>query len=266
MKRLMVFVLVVLMLCAGMAQAAEWRDGLSASQPYVGVRPVDLNEHLGYMMFYPSANMKAEYACQRLFIYLPREDVRAGSGMLYLCSVEDNQQIWSTAMNNTAVVEQRAITEEELNGLLWGSGTCFEVVLPKSLEFGKNYFVNMERNCIVSNDGKVDNPEVGGTDAWSFTLEGAFGVSGMEYRRMQPDGTYLEGITNPQAGDQIRFDLVLGGNATMAAVYAFNGVDFQTTSYTVSCEVLGTVEAEFPMWGVMFLDAQGNEVDRVEFW
>ena len=266
MKRLMVLVLVVVMLCAGMAQAAEWRDGLSASQPYVGVRPVNLSEHMGYMMFYPSANMAAEYACQRLFIYLPREDVHAGTGMLYLCSVEDNKQIWSTPMNNAAAVEQREITEEELNGLLWGGGTCFEVVLPKSLEFGKNYFVNMERNCIVTNDGRVDNPEVGGTDAWSFSLQGEFGVSGMEYRRLQPDGSYEEGIITPQAGDEIHFELILGGNATMAAVYAFNGVDFQTTSFTASCEVIGSVDAEFPMWGVMFLDAQGNEVDRVEFW
>ena len=266
MKRLMVLVLVVLIACAGMAQAAEWREGLSPSKPYVGVREIDLKEHLGYMMFYPSASMHAENACQRLFIYLPREDVKAGTGTLYLCTEEDGQ-IWSTVMNNTATVLQREITEEELTGLLWGGGTCFEVLLPKTLEFGKQYFVNMTRNCIEANDGSIDNPEVGGTDAWAFTLQGDFGVGGMEYRRANADGSYEENIVAPKAGDEIRFDLVLGGNATMAVLYGYNDtVDFDATAFEQSGEVTGTVMGEFPMWGVMFLDAAGNEVDRVEFW
>ena len=267
MKRLMVLVLVVLMLCAGMAQAAEWREGLSPSQPYVGVRPVDLDEHMGYMMFYPSAKMQAENACQRLFIYLPREDVKVGNGTLYLCVEGESTPIWSTVMTNAEAVEQREITEEELTGLLWGGGTCFEILLPKSLEFGKNYFVNMTRDCIVTTDGKLDNPEVGGTEAWGFTLQGEYGVGGMEYRRPAPDGSYVDGIMKPQAGDEIRFDLVLGGNATMAVIYGYNdSVDFDVTSFDESGEVVGSVMTEYPMWGVMFLDAQGQEVDRVEFW
>ena len=266
MKKLLVMALVVLMLCGCMAQAAEWRDGLGPNKPYVGSPEINLDEHMGYMMFYPSASMKAQNACQRLFIYLPREDVQAGAGNLYLCTEADGQ-IWSTPMNNTYAVEQRNITEDELTGLLWGGGTCFEVQLPKTLEFGKTYFVNMERNCIVTTNGQLDNPEVGGTTAWSFELEGDFGVSAMEYRRASANGSYEEGILAPQAGDEIRFDLVLGGNATMAVLYGYNDtVDFTETAFEQSGEVIGTVMAEYPMWGVMFLDAQGNEVDRVEFW
>ena len=111
MKKTMVLVLVLVMLCVGMAQAAEWTNGLSPSKPYPGVPEVDLNEIMGYMMFYPSVNMPKEYACQRLFIYLPREDVRAGKGTLYLVDLDSNQQIWSTTMNNTTAVRQRPITD-----------------------------------------------------------------------------------------------------------------------------------------------------------
>ena len=261
MKKLMVWSLVLVLMCAGLAQAAEWSDGRSPSQPYVGVPEVNLNEIMGYMMFYPSAKMTKDYACQRLFIYLPREDVKAGKGTLYLVDQDANQQVWSTTMNNTAAVRQRPITDAELTSLLWGGGTCFEIRLPKTLAVGKNYFVNMTRECIVSNDGKVDNPEVGGTTAWAINIGGQFGVSNMEYRRPNGDGTYQEQLLTPQVGDEIRFDLVLGGEAAMAVVYAYNdSVDFIQQTYTESCEVIGSVTGDTIGWGVTFLDAAGNPI------
>ena len=264
MKRILVLVLVAMMLCVGMAQAAEWTEGRSPSKPYVNQPEVNLDEMFGYLMFYPNKGMAAQNSCQKLFIYTPRGDVKVGEGTFYLISVEENAKIWETKMNDETAVTQRPITEAELAGLLWGSGTCFEVLLPKTLEVGNSYFVNMERACMVSTDGKVDSPEVGGTDAWAFTVEGDWGVSGMEYL---PDAEDAESTAHPQVGDTIRFDLVLGGDAVRAVLYGYNdSVDFVLTMYEESCEVTGTVLAEKPSWGVMFLDAEGNELSREEFY
>lgn len=253
---------------AGETEAAkpEWRAGMSPAKPYEGVPEVDLRERMGYMIFYPTEKKPAEYSCHRLYVYLPREDVRAGSGKLYLCSQEDGM-IWSTAMDDPAAVRQHTLAAAELESLIWGSGTCFEITLPRSLDLGGDYFVNMERGCIVTEDGALDSPEVGGTDTWAFALEGDYGVSGMEYLRT--DEAEAEAITVlvPAVGDGIRFDLELGGDAVMAVVYGYNGsVDFPMTMYEQSGEVTGTVTAENPAWGVMFLDKDGNELHKAEFY
>ena len=266
MKRILVLVLVALMVCAGMAQAAEWTDGRSPSQPYLGQPAVDLDKEFGYLMFYPNKGMAAQNSCQKLFIYLPRDDVKVGTATFYLVSLDDNKEIWRTAMNNADAVTMRPITEPELNGLLWGSGMCFEILLPKTLELGKTYFVNMERGCIVTNSG-IDSPEVGGTSAWSFKVEGNWGVNNMEYIRPIERSEEGLSVAHPQAGDEIHFDLVLGGGATMAVLYGYgDSVDFITTMYQESASVTGTVLAASPAWGVMFLDASGNELSREEFY
>ena len=264
MKRATALLMALLML-VGVAQAAGWSDGTAPDQPYAGVPKVNLSEEFGYLMFYPKTPMVEEHFCQQLFIYTPREDVEASDAMFYLCSeAKRDGAIWSTPMNNTDVVTMRPITEEELDGLLWGGGTCFEVFLPETLALGQNYFVNMEEGCLVSNDG-VKSPTVGGTDSWAFTLEGDYGISAMQYRRPQGKG-YEEGVLNPEEGDEIRFDLVLGGEAESAVIYRGNdSVDFDETIYEQSGEVIGQVTGENPVWGVLFLDAQGDQVDRIEF-
>ena len=266
MKRLIVLLLVVMVACMGIAQAAEWREGLSPSKPYTNAKEIDLSETLGYWMLSPSADLQPEHSCQRLFIYLPREDVKAGDGTFYLCS-QKGGKLWSTPMNDTSAVTQREITEAELVSLIWGGGTCFEIQLPETLTLGETYFINMEQNCIIAETG-VSNQEIGGTEMWRFTVGGDFGVSAMQYLR---DG---EKVTTPEAGDTIRFDLVLGGEAAMAVVYGYNDtVDFSVTTFTESCEVTGEVVADGAIWGVMFLDEQGQpilngrqEPIRVEFW
>lgn len=264
MKRITVWILVMLLMCAGVAQAAEWPEGMSPSKPYRNEPEIDLSEKLGYMMFDPDIGLPAEHACQRLYIYLPREDVHAGDGTFYLLTEEDGE-IWSTAMNNTEAVAQRAISEEELEGLLWGGGSCFEILLPRTLELGRTYFVNMTRGCIVTEAGK-ENTQIGGTDSWRFTVTGDWGVSGMEYRRALETGRYEEQLVSPQPGDEIRFDLVLGGDAVMASVYQYDdSVDFVVTTYTTSGEIIGTVQSPSPSWGVVFLDSQGNILTKVAF-
>ena len=263
MKKATVLLLALLMIVS-VAQAAEWRDGTSPSRPYSGVPEVNLSEEFGYLMFYPNMTMGTENFCHKLYVYTPREDVKASNATFYLCSeAKRNGAIWSTRMNNTNAITVRPITEAELAGLIWGGGTCFEILLPESLVLGQSYFVNMEEGCIVSSDG-VKSPTIGGTDNWAFELEGDYGVSAMQYCRPQGNG-YEEGVLNPKNGDEIRFDLVLGGEAATAIVYRGNdSVDFDETTFDQSGEVIGRVTGESPVWGVLFLDAQGNQVDRVE--
>ena len=251
-------VMALMLVCTGVAQAAEWADGLSPSRPYENMPEVNLDERLGYMMFFPNAELSMEGACQQLFIYLPREDVVAGESTITLMSEEDGE-VWSTAMSNTEAVIQRAITEDELDGLLWGGGTCFEIRLPRTLELGKHYYVNMARGCIVAQNGK-ESLQISGEESWSFSLQGEYGVSGMEYLRKD------EPVLTPQAGDEIRFDLVLGGDAAMAAIYQYNDTaDFLVATFTESTEVTGTVTAENPTWGVAFMDEQGAILSQVQF-
>lgn len=263
MKRIMAWLLAALMLFGGTA-LAEWPEGTSASKPYDDLPEIDLNEKLGYMLFHPSAELPMTTACQRLYIYLPREDVRAGEGLIYLCT-DAQRDIWSAPMNSD-VVTRRAINEAELEGLMWGGGTCFEVRLPHTLTLGETYYVNLGEGAIVT-DGGLENVQIGSTTAWRFTLEGEYGVSNMSYRRAKASGGWEDGLTDPVPGDEIRFDLTIGGDAVRAVIYGYGGtVDFLTLMCEESGEVTGTVTAENPMWGVMFLDAQGNELTRVDFW
>ncbi len=320
--------------CAGAAGAEEngWREGLSAAKPYEGVPEVDLSEKLGYIVYSPMNSQEAKNSCQRLFIYLPRKDVKAGDGLVRLYSEED-EPLWESAMSNEEAIEQRDMTSAELNSLLWGDGTCFVMRLPKSLELGKTYYINMEEGCIQTADGKLSNPEMDGKYAWRFAVVGDYGVNSMEYRRPIPtltpeptpeptatpeptdtpeptatpqqSGTpdpamtqapsatpevdpeleallaLANGITpeptatpeieyetrqRPEAGDEIHFELVIGGEAAEAVLYGYNGtVDFPLVTFHESGEVFGKVLKEDPAWGVMFLDDQGNELNRAEF-
>lgn len=98
-------------------------------------------------------------------------------------------------------------------------------------------------------------------------MAGDYGVSGMSYRRALDNGKYDEAVTDPQAGDEIRFDLVLGGDAVKAVIRCDNGpVDFITQTYDASGEIVGEVTADSPAWSVVFLGADGAEINRVNFW
>ena len=262
MKRMTAILLAALLLCTGTALAAQWREGTGPSQPYQGAPEIDLSQQMGYMMFFPSEQMPVENECERLYIYLPREDVHVGEGTFYLCT--DRGEVWETEMTDPDAVIERPINESELDGLLWGGGTCFEIRLSRSLKLGETYFVNLTGGSIVSEDG-VQSPQIGGTDQWRFTLAGDYGVSEMAYLRAEGDETVE--VESPQPGDEIRFDLVLGGDAAWALLYEYNdSADFLETMFQESCEVTGQVTGDQLVWGVLFMDAEGNELHRTEFW
>lgn len=267
MKRLLAIILILMMLVSS-AYAAEWAPGLGPHKPYEGVPEIDLETQFGTMMFHPNSRMSVA-GTKTLFIYLPREDVNAGSGRLILRS-SDNGEEFRTSFDDTTYVTLRPMTENEKVDLIWGSGVCFEITLPKSLRLGTTYSVDLDNNAIVTS--KIGNPAVNGQQSWNFTTIGDYGVGEMEYRRLNANGTYQEGILVPQAGDEIRFDIALGGDAVMAVIYAGQGVSFEETNFSESREVIGVVTDDEalmpgagPIWTVIFLNANGEEIDFVAF-
>ena len=259
MKRLIALFVAVMLLYAVPACAAQWPEGRSASKPYAGSPEADFSKTVGYMMFYPRTGVEVVGGLRTLFVYLPREDVKAGDGELTLRSDED-RNTWTVKFSDTDYVRQRAMVEAELVGLMWGGGTCFEITLPVSVKLNRHYYVDLGRDCIISNDNTVSNPELLGDSSWNFTTEADYGVSEMEYRNGQKSG-----IVSPSEGDEIRLDVVIGGEAAKAVLYQYSGADFGDTTFTESCEVIGRVTGEDPDWGVLFFDANGNQIGVVQF-
>lgn len=260
MTKRLIALCMVLLLFATSASAAEWGEGLGPNHPSSQVPEVDLTQTIGYMVFHPNSKMSVSSG-KTLFVYLPREDVKANGERheLVLRSADQGEE-FRIAFNDTEYVTKRPMIESELAGLMWGSGVCFEITLPASLRMGTTYYVDLDASCIIDEAETIGNPAFNGEERWSFETAGDFGVSQMEYRRGG------QRVGKPVAGDEIRFDIVLGGAAVAAAVYQIGDTaDFEISYITESCEVLGTVKSENPYWGVMFLDAEGNEVGEVVF-
>ncbi len=62
MKRWMAAILALPPLTS-MAFTLEWKDGRSPSKPYAGLPEVNLEETLGYIMFYPNSKMAYPHNC-----------------------------------------------------------------------------------------------------------------------------------------------------------------------------------------------------------
>ncbi|MCH5287140.1 MAG: hypothetical protein J1E43_06940 [Christensenellaceae bacterium] len=264
MKKLIAICMVLALLMAS-ASAAEWPEGYGPDQPNENVPKIDLTTKLGYMMFYPNAQVSM-LGGKTLFIFLPREDVKAGTGSLHI-KTSDGGEEYVIAMNDSKHVRQRALSELELAWQMWGGGTCFEITLPVSLRLGTTYNVDMDAMCIIDTAETLGSPEIKGDDpqlGWHFTLEDTYGVSEVQYRRLKGDGSY-ETVTQPTAGDEICFDLKLGGEAVMAVVYMEGNAVFLEENLTEGGEVIGTVTGDDPDWGVMFLNSDFEELGFVEF-
>ncbi len=277
MKRWMAAMLIMALLTPA-ALAAEWKDGRSPSKPYAGLPEVNLEEKLGYMMFYPNKEMAYTHNCRDLQVYLPRRDVKAGSGKLYLCTLEG--EVARFEFTDEMHVRMRDMTPEELDSLLWDDGVCFEITLDRPLALKGAYFVNMEENCIVSESGKVGNVTIGGTEAWAFETNAEYGIENLTFRREAGSSSEeaaseesnsgeseeaaekeYEEVETPVAGTEIAFDLVLGGEAKMAAFYGLgDSVEFDTSAVTESGPVVCRVLKDDPAWGIVFLDGEGNEL------
>ena len=246
--------LLACLLLAAAVPAAEWKDGRSPAQPYEGVREVDLDKKIGYRMLYPREKMPAEHFCDVLEMYLPREDLKLGEGKIHL--YDESGEIFSAAFTDDAFVQLRPLEEQELEGLVWGSGTCVEVNLPFSLSMDKSYYVLMDKGCLTAADGKAISEAIKKKSDWVPVVSGDYGVSNLLY--IPEEGP---AHVTPQKGDKVQFDLVMGGDTVTAVTYSENGsVDFPVLEFTESCEVTGTVTGDDPQWGIVFLNKDGDVV------
>ena len=275
MKRKLIGLLTAAMMCicclGSVVPAAQWENGRSPSQPYAGVPELDLNTTMGYIMLYPREKMPAEHFCDVLEIYLPREDIVAGSGSATL--YDGSTEMAKIDFSDSKQVEIRRLTEEEMQGLMWGGGTCVVMHLPVSLDFNGNYHVLMDEGCFTAANGAVVNLPINNDTAWVPVLKGDFGVSTLYYsdasagsenneEENSDSSETIEYKLKPNTGDNITFDLIMKGDAVSAVIFSENGsVSFPRTEYTMSATISGKVIKNDVNWGIVFLNSAGDILD-----
>ena len=298
MKRLLALVLVCL-LCATSALAAEWAEGLGPDQPLPGVPKIDLSKEMGYDYTYPSAKLKVKYFCNVLEIYLPREDIELGEGHAHLYDSTDTE-IVDIDFANPDQVELRVQQESELVAKKWGSGVCIEMHLPVSLKFNESYYVLMDLNCFTAGENHVSNYDLTQKTQWTPVLESDFGIESLFYftppappeeeegeaaeeapAETAEENPFEKSMTteeeapveeelgepkyNPVTGDKIHFDLVLGGDAKTAVIFSENdSVLVSQQDYTESSPVTLTITKDELDWGVVFLNDKDEVIQAIK--
>lgn len=264
MKKFFAICLALMLLCAS-ASAASWPEGLSPQKPYTGSPEVDFNETIGYMMLLPVNGETCRPGTMTLKIFVPREDVQAGEGVLYLHSEEDDL-VAEIAINAETMIA-RPMTEDELAAMLWGSGTLFEITMEKPLEANRHYIVQMSEGCIVSPDYDAVSPAIAGKDVWTFNTVTNNYVDGLSFVRIVDGKETAVKAEDAQVGDTAKFTVSMDENVVSAAIYCDSGALSTTTSYmeegteaAVYFPASGTVT-----WGVIFFNAEGEVIDNVAF-
>ena len=194
MKRIIAILLVCMLLGSSAAFAAEWPAGRSPSQPYSGSPPVDLTKTMGYIILFPRVKLPARTFCDMLQVFMPREDVELGSGTVCLMQMVDGKpvEVCSTEVSGPGQASVRRMTEQELSALMWGSGVCVEIRLPKSLEFDvDNYFVTMEEGCFTAANGRLPSLTIAKPEAWNPVLQGDYGIGGLYYSEGAPEPEHV---------------------------------------------------------------------------
>jgi len=255
MKKFFVVCLAVMMLCTN-AFAAEWAEGLSPEKPYQGTPAVDFNETIGYMMLYPINGSNIDGGELVLKIYMPREDVAAGEGTLKLKSKEDGTVEKIEISPETFVA--RPMTEEELEAMMWGSGTVFEITMTKPIDINCHYHVEMSAGAIVSPDYEAASPAIKKKDAWYFDTETVNYIDKLTYTRIVEGKDKPQKVEEVQVGDTAEFKIIMGEETAYAVIFCDSGLIVPETNYfeegaeaSVQFPVSGTVE-----WGVAYFDSE----------
>lgn len=256
MKRLVVICLAVMLLCAN-AYAATWADGLGPQKPYLGTPEVDFNETIGYMMLYPTngdnVNVDELHA---LKIYLPREDVEVGTGEISVKSkgIGLVEKIEITAETFVA----RPMTEEELEQMMWGCGTVFEIAMSKPLQINRDYYIEMSEGAIVSTEYEMVSPKISGRKEWYFNTDTDNYIDKLEYKRLVDGKEKPQKVETVQVGDFAEFDIIMDEETAYAVIFCDAGAIIPAANHfeegvktTIDFPVEGTVE-----WGVAFFDAE----------
>lgn len=210
MKRLIALILAGLMALGGACLAAEWPEGCSPSQPYSHLPEVNLSQTMGYIMLFPRAKLPTTRFCNALHIYLPRQDVAAGEGLLHLYekAVDGGEaaEVCFVDFANADSICIRPLTEKELQNLMWGEGRCIEVFLPRSLEFGDkghDYYVLMDEGCFTAADGALKSLQITSDEAWVPVIQGDYGISGLYYLDAPPAGEGQEASAEEEPEEEV---------------------------------------------------------------
>lgn len=263
-------ILMVFALCLGTAYAAEWPEGTSPAKPYKGVQESDLDKVMGYMLDYPKVGDPAELYCDTLYIYLPREDVELGKNTMKV--IDENGEYISVSFDDTDHVRLYKLDDETLSDLMWGSGVCIEILLPVSLGLSDQNLVLLEAGCFTAKDGSISNPvlveNLPDNQSWHPIIEGDYGVAKLRYAAADSDPVKdaYSYKANPGAGDVVRFDVVLGGDAAYAVLESEDGsVTFEEDTVDETGSVTATLNSDDFHWEIMFMDAGGEILDYLEF-
>ena len=279
MKKMLVICLALMMVCTT-ALAAEWLEGLSPEKPYTGKPEVNFDETIGYMMLYPVKGSTVHAGMDVLSVFLPREDVKAASGTITVYDAQSGEAM-EIAVDEASVVA-RAMTETELDSLLWGSGTVFEVKLPETLEANHDYYVLMSEGWIVSEGYAAVSPAVTADDVWFFNTNVDSAVENMGYFRViretaeetMPGEEAAVEVTEEEipeeevrVGDKVRFSVAAGEQTASCAIFCNSG-SIQPELYTFEGDQENSItfsEAGEVEWGILFLDADGKYVGEIVF-
>ena len=265
MKKILAICLAAMLLIVPLAAMADaaWSDGLSAQKPYAGSPEVDFTESIGYMMLNPSNGKLVYPGADMLQIFMPREDVEIGSGALCLYSEEDGL-VQETAAES---ITMRAMTEAELEDMIWGSGVVFEIALDKPLEANRNYYVQMDEGLIYAPEYEVGSPKIASNKQWRFNTVLQNYVESMSYCRKVEGEAEPVVVEDVQTGDTAKLSIVIGEENASAAIYCDAGSMIAAETYfTADAEI----EIKFPMagevaWGIMFMDADGNTTYTMDY-
>ena len=189
MKQLTALVLALALLMCSFALAAEWKTGLGPNHPYSETPEVDLNTTFGYIILFPRNAKAAVGFCNKLEMYFPRDDIHMGQGTLTLYENVPGEtkpvEVCSVDMSDRRSVTIRPMTEREMESVIWGSGTCAEIRLPKSLEYADrahDYFVFADEGVLTAGaGGNIKSPRISREEAWKPTIDGTYGISGIYY-------------------------------------------------------------------------------------
>lgn len=194
------FVALALLLC-GTGFAAEWAEGLGPGKPYTDSTAINLETTFGYIIMYPRGSKPANGFCNKLLMYFPREDVFPGEGTLTVYEAIEGEQpveFCTVDMGDARNVSIRPMTEDEKTAVIWGSGVCAEIHIPRSLEYADgphSYFVFMDEGCLTAGkDGMLKSPRISSEKAWLPTIEGDYGISGFRYVDAEPPATEEEAL------------------------------------------------------------------------
>ena len=266
MKKIFAIVLMLTLVCTS-AFAASWLEGLSPQKPYQGNPEVDFNETIGYFMQFPINESTIEPGSLTLTMLFPREDVDVGTGKLVLHSQEDG------VVQEVDVETElfcRAMDEEELEALLWGCGTAFEVQFREPLEANRHYWIELPKDAIVAPAFENGITAISGKKAWTFNTETDNVIEDFSYYRM------VEGKEEPVAlkkdepivaGDTAKLTFKLGEDAKGIAVFCDAGTIVTENFYY---EEDGEIKIAFPSvgevkWGVVFVAENDDTIYAWEY-